>query len=105
MGKFPQHIDTSSIKMKSNKIGKIAKIAVMYDLEKYGYDIFMDFTINRYGDFIVMPGKLIVRVKSARMKENGKPYYSRMSNHNYDILALVFSDGMIMYKEKADGRT
>lgn len=98
--KFPVQIDTSSIKMKSNKIGKRAKIAVMYDLCKYGYEIFMDFTINEYGDFMVMPGRLIVRVKVARVQANERLYHSKMANNNYDILALVLPGDKIIYEVK-----
>jgi len=85
--------------MRSNSIGKAAKVAVQNDLTKRGYTLFMDFGINPYGDFIVMPGKKIVKVKSAHYKKNGELYYSRMSNHNYDVLALVVG-GMIIYKNK-----
>jgi len=93
-----EQVKEADKKIYSNHKGELVKLRVRIDLETKGYTVFSSGHINQYGDFMVLPTRKIIKVKSARKNKDGSYTHGHLSHHNYDVLALVVGN-TIIYQE------
>lgn len=78
-----------------HKIGTRSKQRVCLDLIEMGYDVFEAVGQPDIADFVVCPGLLLVKVKTARLVYKSWQIH-KPKNDGYDILAKVRPD-IIVY--------
>lgn len=82
----------------------MSELKVAVDLLSRGYGVFRALSPSSPCDLaILQDSKLIkVEVKTGHYTSAGKVFRPYLSNHNYDILALVMADDKIIYEPSLD---
>lgn len=88
--------------MTPNESGELSKQRVCTDLLNRGFKVFRAVGLPSGCDFVVLPDKLRVKVKTAR-RIRDKYYIHKPRNDNYDVIAKVLPD-KIIYEPSLNGR-
>lgn len=90
----------SAIKLSSGTRGTIGELLVAADLLGKGFAVFRALSPSCACDLAILKDSKLVRVEvtTASLLQNGKPAYSKHDPAKYDVLALVFHNGKIIYE-------
>lgn len=80
-------------------IGSINQITIACDLLKRDYEVFTPLNLHSSCDLIALKGNKLLRIEvtTGRKSTTGRHYYFPHRQDRYDVLALVFYDGEIIY--------